>query len=87
MFEIEARLTQPEAVVRVIFHEHLITLIPSNVSLRMRVQLLKAGYAADNLPRFSYPSIVGRPVLRAEEEALGKFGLACSCFITLLPRP
>jgi len=31
---------------------------------------LKAGFAADNLPSFSFPSIVGRPVLRAEEEAL-----------------
>jgi actin-related protein 2 len=32
---------------------------------------LKAGFAADNLPRFSFPSIVGRPVLRAEEDVLG----------------
>lgn len=32
---------------------------------------LKAGFAGDNLPRFSFPSIVGRPVLRAEEEAIG----------------
>lgn len=29
---------------------------------------LKAGFAADNLPRFSFPSIVGRPTLRAEED-------------------
>ena len=34
-------------------------------------QFVKAGYAADNLPRFIFPSIVGRPVLRAEEEAIG----------------
>jgi hypothetical protein len=34
-------------------------------------QFLKAGYAADNLPRWTFPSIVGRPVLRAEEEAIG----------------
>lgn len=32
---------------------------------------LKAGFAGDNLPRFQFPSIVGRPVLRAEEEAIG----------------
>ena len=32
---------------------------------------LKAGFAADNLPRFNFPSIVGRPVLRAEEDVLG----------------
>lgn len=36
---------------------------------------LKAGFAADNLPRFSFPSIVGRPVLRAEEEAIGDIEL------------
>lgn len=38
---------------------------------RLRPQFVKAGYAADNLPRFIFPSIVGRPVLRAEEEAIG----------------
>ena len=32
---------------------------------------LKAGFAADNLPRYTFPSIVGRPVLRAEEDIIG----------------
>ena len=34
------------------------------------MQFVKAGYAGDNLPRWSFPSIVGRPVLRAEEVAI-----------------
>jgi hypothetical protein len=38
-------------------------------------QFVKAGFAADNLPRFQFPSIVGRPMLRAEEEALGELEL------------
>ncbi|KAK4224687.1 actin-domain-containing protein [Podospora fimiseda] len=29
---------------------------------------LKVGYAAQNFPEFQYPSIVGRPILRAEEK-------------------
>jgi len=36
---------------------------------------VKAGFAADNLPRYMFPSIVGRPVLRAEEEAIGDVDL------------
>ncbi len=32
---------------------------------------IKAGFAADNLPRFHFPSIVGRPMLRAEEDVIG----------------
>lgn len=36
---------------------------------------VKAGFAADNLPRWQFPSIVGRPMLRAEEEALGEIEL------------
>ncbi len=34
-------------------------------------QFLKAGFAADNLPRYNFQSIVGRPTLRAEEDILG----------------
>jgi actin-related protein 2 len=33
--------------------------------------LVKAGFASDNLPRFVFPSMVGRPVLRAEEDIDG----------------
>ncbi|CAB59802.2 Actin/actin-like protein [Schizosaccharomyces pombe] len=29
---------------------------------------VKVGYAKDNFPRFQFPSIVGRPILRAEEK-------------------
>lgn len=36
---------------------------------------VKAGFAGDNLPRFSFPSIIGRPVLRAEEEDIGDITL------------
>jgi len=39
------------------------------------LQFVKAGFAADNLPRYMFPSIVGRPVLRAEEEAIGDVDL------------
>ena len=31
---------------------------------------IKAGFAGDNMPRQTFPSIVGRPTLRAEEEVL-----------------
>ena len=31
---------------------------------------VKAGYAGDNMPRHSFPSMVGRPTLRAEEDLL-----------------
>lgn len=43
-----------------------------------RSQYVKAGYASDNLPRFTFPSIVGRPILRAEEEAIGDVELKVS---------
>jgi len=45
---------------------------PPRAPFTLVLQFLKAGYAADNLPRHIIPSIVGRPVLRAEEEALGE---------------
>jgi len=41
-------------------------------------QYVKAGYASDNLPRFTFPSIVGRPILRAEE-AIGDVELKVRC--------
>ena len=44
----------------------------SCVSSPRLLQFVKAGFAADNLPRWQFPSIVGRPMLRAEEEALGE---------------
>jgi hypothetical protein len=31
---------------------------------------VKAGFAGDNMPRHSFPSMVGRPTLRAEEDLL-----------------
>jgi actin-related protein 2 len=34
-------------------------------------QYIKAGFSGDNLPRYTFPSVVGRPTLRAEEEVLG----------------
>jgi actin-related protein 2 len=46
------------------------------------VQLVKAGFASDNLPRFTFPSMVGRPVLRAEEDVIGDIELKV-CVIDL----
>jgi actin-related protein 2 len=37
----------------------------------LRSQYVKAGFAGENFPRHVFPSMVGRPVLRAEEELLG----------------
>ena len=31
-------------------------------------QFVKVGYAGENFPRHIFPSMVGRPILRAEEE-------------------
>ena len=36
---------------------------------RACAQFIKAGFAGDNFPTFMFPSCVGRPILRAEEEA------------------
>lgn len=33
-------------------------------------QFVKCGFAGDNLPRYMFPSMVGRPMLRAEEGVL-----------------
>ena len=35
------------------------------------LQFVKCGMAGDNLPRYTFPSMVGRPMLRAEEGAIG----------------
>ena len=32
---------------------------------------MKCGYAKDNFPRHTFPSLVGRPMLRAEESEIG----------------
>ena len=46
---------------------------------------VKAGFAGDNMPRHSFPSMVGRPTLRAEEDLLDtsilkvRPELACLC--------
>lgn len=37
----------------------------------MRLQYIKAGYAGENIPQYTFPSVVGRPMLRAEEEVIG----------------
>ena len=50
------------------------------------LQFVKAGFAADNLPRYIFPSIVGRPVLRAEEEAIGDVELKVRGNAPLQPR-
>lgn len=36
---------------------------------------MKAGYAGDNVPRVQFPSLVGRPLLRAEEDYVGDITL------------
>lgn len=42
---------------------------------RARMQFVKAGYAGDNFPKHIFPSMIGRPMLRAEEEAVGDVAL------------
>lgn len=39
------------------------------------MQIVKAGYAGDNVPRVQFPSLVGRPLLRAEEDYVGDIAL------------
>lgn len=34
-------------------------------------QYVKLGYAGDNIPKYVFPAIVGRPALRAEEADFG----------------
>ena len=36
---------------------------------------MKAGYAGDNVPRVQFPSLIGRPMLRAEEDYVGNITL------------
>jgi actin-related protein 2 len=36
--------------------------------------ILQVGYAGQNFPSFIYPSMVGRPILRAEEVCVVLFG-------------
>lgn len=43
----------------------------SSASLLAGPQFVKAGYAGDNIPKFTFPSMVGRPTLRAEEDVIG----------------
>lgn len=48
------------------------------------MQIVKAGYAGDNVPRVQFPSLVGRPLLRAEEDYVGDIALKVRfCFIKL----
>ena len=45
---------------------------------------MKAGYAGDNVPRVQFPSLVGRPLLRAEEDYVGDIALKVRfCFMKL----
>ncbi len=48
---------------------------PLRTRSSLLLQFVKAGFAADNLPRFVFPSIVGRPMLRAEEDIIGDIEL------------
>ena len=50
--------------------------------MRRRVvplQFVKAGFAAENFPKAIFPSLVGRPVLRAEEAVQSDILLQVSC--------
>lgn len=38
-----------------------------SVCMCARVQFVKVGFAAENFPKCIFPSLVGRPILRAEE--------------------
>jgi len=41
---------------------------PNVIVLDNGTGFVKAGYAGDNIPRHVFPSMVGRPTLRAEED-------------------
>ena len=41
---------------------------------------MKAGYAGDNVPRVQFSSLVGRPLLRAEEDYVGDITLKVRIF-------
>lgn len=49
------------------------TLLPSHkiIVISLVSQFVKCGFAGDNFPAHIFPSIVGRPILRAEERAQG----------------
>ena len=42
---------------------------------------MKAGYAGDNVPRIQFPSLIGRPMLRAEEDYVGDITLRVVYFV------
>lgn len=44
---------------------------PDCIVLDNGTGFVKAGYAGDNIPRHVFPSMVGRPTLRAEEDVIG----------------
>ena len=50
---------------------------------REPAQFVKVGWAGENFPEHIFPSMVGRPMLRAEEDAVGdvqlKVGGGCAC--------
>jgi actin-related protein len=39
--------------------------------VRVRVQFVKCGFAGANFPEAIFPSVIGRPILRAEEKVDG----------------
>ena len=41
----------------------------------LTIWIVKAGYAGDNVPRVQFPSLIGRPMLRAEEDYVGNITL------------
>lgn len=45
-------------------HPHSLSSI---VFICVRAQFVKVGFAAENFPKCIFPSLVGRPILRAEE--------------------
>ena len=50
----------------------------TGVSILSRIpqrQIVKAGYAGDNVPRVQFPSLIGRPLLRAEEDYVSDIAL------------
>jgi len=51
---------------------------PDTIVLDNGTGFVKAGYAGDNMPRHVFPSMVGRPTLRAEEDVIGDIELKVS---------
>lgn len=52
----------------------------------MLFQFVKCGYAGSNFPAFIFPSMVGRPIIRAENK-IGEIDVKVRLIIVFIERP